>query len=692
MNPMSQNDQNFLNQMYVPIQPMNLKLGPPKNCEKHQKPLLYYNKSKPENVPICLDCLTEEAKEINPPNLYVPYQNIEQDYYFQKKSLNQIKDQVNNEKKYGKHIYNFQQLLTRYFSQFINKFIKEKVLYALNKNHQENDAFEKINIRPLNSSQEIMKVLNQFEKEKFIIENKCADVFCQINKMQQLFLKNHEKIESSFKELLYDCFDEKHENSLDSNLKINVNLNNLYHYKTQSNKKNPNLINCMNMQNGFLSNSNISAPCNSIKANEEPKLNLVSGIKSPQINNINQFSSSEKKDMKINEIQHSPARININMEKERVFEESPKLRNEERKEDKSEKVLNSNSKSDSSAKKNNHEVQNKREEDSLVYQSHKEKINSLIEKDKNKKMNQSFYQPRKPNMKRKPKVNKSFQKFNRKFGYQKKIEYKKYNQFIQKTCQKCGISYTELENSGKGGNFCQDCRQSFNEDNEKSIRHINKRDSSYNRDNNDFHKYNFRSKNFIAPKKKFGPSNSSRFWNKGKNNFIKTKKDLSFNSHRYGPKTLHHSNSNFISRQTNRMSSPKPFGRPKKFGLNNPISKFKSKGEKDNYGIKKYNEKNLNDDFEVELNSVEESKNNESEEESEEKKEKSFNKSSNEFFRNRSEDDKSHENANNFDYFDNENDNDDNKNDMEDENEDVKEEENNIEDGNNEDDDFDVDF
>ena len=124
MNPMSQNSQNFLNQMYVPMQPLNLKLGPPKNCEKHQKPLLYYNKSKPENDPICLDCLTEEAKEINSPNLYVPLPNIEQDFYFQKKSLNQIKDQANNEKKYGKHIYNFQQLLTRYFSQFITKFIR----------------------------------------------------------------------------------------------------------------------------------------------------------------------------------------------------------------------------------------------------------------------------------------------------------------------------------------------------------------------------------------------------------------------------------------------------------------------------------------------------------------------------------------------------------------------------------------
>ena len=692
MNPMTQNNKNFISTLYAPMQTLNLNLGTPKNCEKHQKPLLYYNKSKPENDPICLDCLTEEAKEINSPNLYVPLSNIEQDFYFQKKSLNQIKEQANNEKKYGKHIYNFQQLLTRYFSQFITKFIKEKIYYNLNQNLQENNAFENFNFGPLNSTKDIIEVLNKYENKKFIIENKCADVFCQINKMQQLFLKNHEKIESSFKELLHDCFDEKPEISFDSNIKINVNMNNLYQYKTQSNKKNPNLINCANMQNGFLSNSNVSAPCNSIKINAEQKLNLASGIKSPQINNINQLSSNEKKDMKINEIQNSPARININMEKEHIFEESPKQKVEERKEEQSEIVLNPNSKSNSSAKKSNQELPKKREEDSLVYQSHKEKINSLIEKDKNKKTNQSFYQPRKQNMKRKPKVNKNYQKFNHKFGYQKKIEYKQYNQFIQKTCQKCGISYTDLENSGKGGNFCQDCRPSYNEDNEKSNRHMNNRDSSYNRDNNDFHKYNYRSKNFIAPKKKFGPTNSSRFWNKGKNNFMKAKKDLSFNSHHYGPKTLHHSNSNFISRQTNRMNSPKPFRRTKKFGLNNPISKFKSNGEKDNYGIKKYNEKNLNDDFEVELNSVEESKNNESEEESEEKKEKSFNKTSNDFFRNRSEDDKSHENENNFDYFDNDNEKKKKKNDMDDENEDVKEEENNLDEENNEDDDLDVDF
>ena len=164
-------------------------------------------------------------------------------------------------------------------------------------------------------------------------------------------------------------------------------------------------------------------------------------------------------------------------------------------------------------------------------------------------------------------------------------------------------------------------------------------------------------------------------------------KDLSFNSHRFGSKTLHHSNSNFANRHNNRMTSPKPFLRNKKFGLGNLNSKFKSNKDKDNFGVKKYNEKNLNDDFEVELNSVEESEDNDSEEESKEKNGKSFSKNANNLCR--SEGDKSNENDNNSDDSDN---NDDNKNESDDDRDEIKEDENNQEDDDNQGEDFDVDF
>ena len=58
MNPMTQNNKNFISTMYAPMQTLNLNLGTPKNCEKHQKPLCYYNKYKPEKDPICIDCLS----------------------------------------------------------------------------------------------------------------------------------------------------------------------------------------------------------------------------------------------------------------------------------------------------------------------------------------------------------------------------------------------------------------------------------------------------------------------------------------------------------------------------------------------------------------------------------------------------------------------------------------------------------
>ena len=688
MNTITQNNQNFVSALYVPVQPQNLNLGNPKTCEKHKKPLFYYNKYKPDKDPICLDCLTEEAKDLNPPNLFLPYTNLEQDYYFQKKSLIQIIEQANNIKKYEKHIFNFQQLLIRYFSQFIIRFIKEKIFLSVNQNQKGIDFLEKVNLFPTNSGKDIMNVLNKFENEKFILENRCADVFCQINKLQQTFLKNHQKIESNFKELLIECFEDKGEFNLDSNEKVNSNQNGFYFCKTQSNKKNPNLMNCVNVQNEYYSNSNTSAPCNSININSDSKKNYMSGVKSPKIDNLKQFTPIEKNEININEIRNTSSNININMEKERIFEDSPKPKIEQKTE-KNEIVINSNAKSNSSHKKNhanmNEEIPNKKEEDNLIYRSHKEKINSLIEKDKNKKLNQSFYQPKKSNMKRRSKLNRSFQKFNHRFGHKKKLEYKQYNQFSQKNCRQCGASYPSLENSGNDDNLCRNCRP-FNDDNEKPNRIMNKRDSSFIRDN-DFHKYSYRPKNFISQKKRFGSNSSSRFWNKGKSNFMKSKKDLSFNSHHFVPKSLHHSNSNFISRQNNRMNSPKPFRRPKKFGLN-PNQKFKPNGDKDNYDIKKYNEKNLNDDFEVELNSVEESKNGESEEESEEKKEKSFSKTTNNFFKKHSDEEKSNENDNNFDDFDN----DDDKNDMGEENGEIKEDENNNEDEDNGEDDLEVDF
>ena len=128
---MIQNNHNRLNNMFAPLQSMNLNLGNPKKCEKHQKPLSFYNKYKPEKDPICFDCLTLEAKELNPPNLYLPFTNLEQDFYFQKNSLMQIIEQANNIKKYERHISNFQQLLTRYFSQFISMYFPCSFIFMI---------------------------------------------------------------------------------------------------------------------------------------------------------------------------------------------------------------------------------------------------------------------------------------------------------------------------------------------------------------------------------------------------------------------------------------------------------------------------------------------------------------------------------------------------------------------------------
>ena len=56
-------NQKCLTTIFVPVQPLNFNITPPSICQKHQKPLSYYNKYKPDNEPICIDCLISETKE-----------------------------------------------------------------------------------------------------------------------------------------------------------------------------------------------------------------------------------------------------------------------------------------------------------------------------------------------------------------------------------------------------------------------------------------------------------------------------------------------------------------------------------------------------------------------------------------------------------------------------------------------------
>ena len=203
-------NQKCLPTIFVPVQPLNFNINPPSFCQKHQKPLAYYNKLKPNNDPICLDCLMNEVKEGKDSNLYLPMCNLEQEYYHQKNAFFQIIEQANNMKRYDSHITNFQRLLTTYFSQFIGKFINERIFKNLPK--------KKVELNEKNSScsnyKDMMNILYKVEKEKFILENKSADVFCQLNTMQKILLKSHEKLAKGFNDLLQSFFAEsKNENS-----------------------------------------------------------------------------------------------------------------------------------------------------------------------------------------------------------------------------------------------------------------------------------------------------------------------------------------------------------------------------------------------------------------------------------------------------------------------------------------------
>lgn len=624
-------NQKCLTTLFVPVQPLNLNVNPPAVCKNHQKPLSYYNKYKPNNEPICIDCLLDNTKIGNDSNLYIPVSNLEQEYYYQKNAFFQIIEQVNNMKKYDSHINDFKNLLINYFSQFIGNFLNEKIFGNLPQKKVE--FCDKNNNSSLNIS-DILNLLYKVENEKFILENKSADVFCQLNKLQKTLLNNHVKLEKSFKDLLNAFFDNsKYELSVFQKEKTKEKIIS----KTTSNKRcNPNIS---VQQNSSIKSSDIFA---STKYKS----------KAPFEEKISQFSPIDKSKENINdkkEISDFPYKININMEEEKIFEDNiifdkneinnsfSERKNSELGSDKNKEKNIENNKTENELewrqKKNEIEEElkwrrKKSEEDDEICREHKDKINKLIEKDKNKKsnpINQSFYHKNKKNFKPKPNLNKSFQKYNpAKFNFSKKIEYKQYNQFLQKTCSKCGSSFITT----KDEEICQNCK--FISDDEERL---NKR-----RQNKDFSKkngkYGFFSKNY---KKTI----QSRFTN---NKRFFGKKEISFNRN-FANKSLIHSNSNFVNYHGKRMNSPKGFDEFKKYNNNNGkynINKGKEKYEnkygKNNHvtkGAKKYYEKKIKDDFEVDLDTEEEN-NASNDDKNGIKEEKAFFKTTNDFFRNNS--------------------------------------------------------
>ena len=625
-------NQKCLTTIFVPVQPLNFNITPPSICQKHQKPLSYYNKYKPDNDPICLDCLISETKEESDSNLYLPFSNLEQEYYYQKNAFFQIIEQANNMKKYDGHITNFQRLLTNFFSQFISKFLKDKIFINSNSPQKKVDFYEKN--KTCLSPKDIMNILNKVENEKYILENKCADVFCQINKLQIMLLKNHEKLAESFKDLLNKFFEEPYGEFSNEKAKLKEHISN----KTQLNKITSSLHN------------------NSPKNTPEYLAKTQFETKTKSEDNISQFSPGDELiinfDDKIKEISNFTTNININMEKEKIFEENGEFDIEDEK-----KSINGNEINNSFSenknfdfnmennnifeegsgkikvekelewrkKKNNNEElawRRKKNDDDDIYLDHKEKINKLIEQDKNKKatVNQSFYQNKKPNFKKKSNLNKSYQKYKQpKYNFSKKIEYKQYNQFKQKTCLRCCSSFITTKNE----EICQNCKYASDEDN-----HLNNR--KIKEFSNKSGKYGFFSKNYIGQKKPHIPSRP------GNKKMFGKKLETSFNRH-FCNKTLIHSSSNFLSHHNNRMNSPKLYDENKRF-FN---SKFKLNRGKENYddnrngkfGMKKYN-LSKNDDFEVDLESEEGNSKDESDKNDKNNNlEKSFFKETNDIFK-----------------------------------------------------------
>lgn len=614
-------NQKCLTTIFVPVQPLSFNVNPPSVCQIHQKPLSYYNKYKPNNDPICMDCLLNEINEGKELNLYLPISNLEQEFYYQKNAFYQIIEQANNIKKYDIHINNFQRLLTNYFSQFIGKFINERIFHNI---PQKNVELCDKNTTCLNSK-DMMNILNKVENEKFILDNKSADVFCEINILEKTFLKSHEKLEKEFKDLLIGFFVDSKIMSFSGKEKINLKEIDCNNSSNEKNKTNSNPSNsnssskkCLNI---FSSAKNINKTLN------EENISKISPIDEPK-ENLND------KNKEICNVSHD---INMNMETEKIFDENIDFDIEEEvKKNPFHNDLNNSfsEKGNYETFKKNNERENqediktendqklelgqkqskeeelpwrrkKTDEDDAIYREHKDKINKLIEQDKNKKacntsMNQSFYQRKKNNYKKNQNnsnLNKSFQKYNpNKFNFSKKIEYKQYNQFSQKSCLKCGSSFITT----KDEDCCQNCKYISDDERLKKRR------------NKDYQ--NKKGKFYFQ--KNYGGQKKYHIQSHGIKKYPGNKNDTPYNRN-YNNKTLIHSNSTYSKLFGKNLNSPKGLEEHKKYNMNTKYKMYKGKEKyddkfgKNNFGSQKYYErknrdnKNNKDDFEVDLESGE---------------------------------------------------------------------------------------
>ena len=590
-------NQKCLSTLFMPVQQLKLNFNSLSVCPIHQKPMSYYNKYMPENEPICGDCLFIQAKEGKNSNLFVPSSNLEQEYYYQKNAFFQIIEQANNIKKYEAHIKFFQNLLTNYFSQFISKFLKEKI-------NVKNDELKRLELgakAECMNVKDVMSLLNRVEKEKYILENKSADVFFQLNKYHLILLKNHHKLEEAFKNMLYNFFGESTNGS--SNMQDNEKSKELMLCKTQSNKKNPKYAKFHDIP----FKSNISMPSDSSKKNHD-FMNINNNLYKEE--KFSHFSPNEDLridlNSKIKEItSFGSSNINRNMAQEKMFEEKEDMEPEKNKKDDEDYFspvkTEQNEKENSEGKKENDlEWRRKNDDKDEIYLEHKKMINQLIEKDKNKKSNHSFYRPKKKSFKKNHNSNKFYNnKHNNssKFTHPKKVEYKQYNQFSQKNCRKCGDLFSSLKNDYKENDFCQKCKYSLNKDDNFDKRRIH--DFSSKNVKRGFFSNNFAKKGNIDTKFQHFRG-KKRLGNRNENHFI--------------------SRGNCMNSYNKRNNSREGRNFCKKPGFTFDNEKDKSR--------KKFNK----DDFEVDLDSGDDSKDDEKEENLEPNDEKFFSSTTNNFY------------------------------------------------------------
>lgn len=404
----------------------NVNIKEPYVCEKHCKPLTFYNVTYPWKKPLCIDCLGEETKKeeelllknsvIPVINRYIPSSQLIDQFFLTIKSMEEIQPKlIDSNSSYEKYLFQLEETLMK----FMNKVVKNYFSKVLKKLRiMENKIIKPY---PALTPLDILNFINTQEKYIEELKNKKTQNYSIINKMQTKLIEYHSFLEEQLQSLFNsfftkDTFQNKSKELLQMEkdlqcLQINFDSLGLETKCSTSLAKNS-----YNLEKTSVSSFEILSKVSKI----EEKLKETAQKVKTYIKNENVGKSNEKKNLSRNS---SCSSISI------------------------EKSFHSES----------NEEKDKKEKEVIV---NKQKQENILSSTPLKEPYQSS-------------INKNISSTNNVYNVRKGL-YKEYNDFTTGCCAKCGKKCQTVANCEKNNIYCKECQIGFyqnEENNNKSISH-----------------------------------------------------------------------------------------------------------------------------------------------------------------------------------------------------------------------------